>query len=768
MNSPVELSTSTSVRRAVIAAMLAGAACHAGAGERSPATAAASRVAALHAFARLYGVVRWFHPSDAAAVIDWDRFAIDGARRVAAADGRALRTMLAELIAPFAPTVQIAAAGEPVAAAPALHPPGANGLELVAWEHEGYGDSTLISAYASKRRHRPRTVAVPGETFASLWQAVDAAPYRGARIRLRGKLRTANHALGRLWLRVDRGDQRGFFDNMREHPTVGASWQPAEITGTVDADATRIVLGTIMSGGGTVWYDDLELAAEGPGGTWRAIELKDPGFEGKDLQASWSPGTGKAAGGSLAGWNATLDHASPASGEASLRVEPATRVLSDELFADAPAPGEIADVDLGGGLHARVPLVLYSRDGRTIGDDPALARRSQAAPPAAPPAGFDSIAGVADVIVVWNALQHFWPYWSVVAVDWNAELDRALGDALDDRSVTDHLATLQRLSAAAPDGHAGTTCPGDTPHVRPPFVVDSVEGQIIVTATADQAVARGDVVVSVEGHPVAEQLAADQALISGSPQWRLAQALEHLGAGPSGSTLALRVRRDGAERDVAVVRGSPPPRELSHPPIERLDDGVYYVDLERAAMPEINAVMDRLATAPGVVFDLREYPGFSHDVLWHLATQELDFTQGMSIPLLIRPDHGPNAAPTWETSPTLLPPLQPHIAGRVAFVTGARAISYAESLMALVEHHRLGAIIGSPTAGTNGNVAEISEPTGCRTRFTAMRVTRYDGAPQHLVGIRPTIPATRTIAGVAAGRDEVLDKALAYVRTTPK
>ncbi|HEY0479692.1 MAG TPA: hypothetical protein VGD37_19365 [Kofleriaceae bacterium] len=34
--------------------------------------------------------------------------------------------------------------------------------------------------------------------------------------------------------------------------------------------------------------------------------------------------------------------------------------------------------------------------------------------------------------------------------------------------------------------------------------------------------------------------------------------------------------------------------------------GVYYVDLERTAMPEINAVMDRLAAAPGVVFDMRD------------------------------------------------------------------------------------------------------------------------------------------------------------------
>ena len=761
------------LRSGLVTAALVGAACHAGPGQSSlpQATTTSLRVTNLHAFARLYGVLRWFHPSDAAAVIDWDRFAVDGARRViGAGDARALRTTLTELIAPFAPTVHLAAAGEPFADEPALHPAATAGLEVVAWEHEGFGDSSLISEYASKRRHRPRNVAVAGEPFAALWQAVDATPYRGAGIRLRGKLRTAGHGLGRLWLRVDRDAQRGFFDNMRERPMVGATWQAAEIVGKVDPDATRIAFGTVMTGGGTVWYDDLELAAEAPDGTWRAIPIKDPGFESAELLASWSPGTGTSntPASSLAGWNATLDRAGPASGSAALRVEPATQVITDELFADAPAPGETTDIDLGSGLRARVPLSLYSRDGHTIGDDPARARASQSAPRTARPAGYDTTAGIADVIVAWNALEHFWPYWSLVSVDWTRELDRALTDALDDRSMVDHVATLRRLSAAAPDGHAETTCPGDTPHVRPPLVVDLVEGQLVVTATADPVVAPGDVIISVGGRAAAEQLAADEALVSGSPQWRRVRALQQLAAGPAGSPLALRIRRGGAERDVRVTRGAAAPREFSRPAIERLDDGVYYVDLGRATMAEINAVMDQLATAPGVVFDLRDYPNSNHEVLSHLLSREVNATQGIAIPHLVRPDHAATSVPTWETPRTMFPVVPPHIAGRTAFLTGPAAISYAESVMALVDHHHLAAIVGGPTAGTNGNVAEISEPSGCRTKFTGLRVTRPDGTRHHLVGIQPTIPAARTIAGVAAGRDEVLEKALAYVRATTK
>jgi C-terminal processing protease CtpA/Prc len=295
-----------------------------------------------------------------------------------------------------------------------------------------------------------------------------------------------------------------------------------------------------------------------------------------------------------------------------------------------------------------------------------------------------------------------------------------------------------------------------------------IEGQIVVTATADKAVVRGDVIVSVGGRPATEQMAADKALVSGSPQWRLVRACQQFDAGPVGSTVALRLRRGGADLDVTVARGDPMSEQFARPSIDRLDDGIYYIDLSRASMTDLDAVMDRLATAPGVVFDVRGYPSSNHKVLSHLLTRPDDSKAWLAVPHVIRPDHTSTSMPTWETSGWELPVLQPHIGGRVAFLTGPGAVSYAESVMGLVEHYHLGAIVGAATAGTNGNKAEITEPTGCRTTFTGMRVTKHDGARQHLIGIQPTIPASRTIAGVIAGRDEVLEKALAYVRGASK
>jgi hypothetical protein len=111
----------------------------------------------------------------------------------------------------------------------------------------------------------------------------------------------------------------------------------------------------------------------------------------------------------------------------------------------------------------------------------------------------------------------------------------------------------------------------------------------------------------------------------------IARASADFGSGPVGSTMALRIRRMGAELDVTVARGDRMPAQYSHPSIDRLDDGVYYIDLGRARLTEIDAIMDRLAAAP-VVYDMRGYPSSNHAVLSHLLTRADDSKAWMAVP----------------------------------------------------------------------------------------------------------------------------------------
>jgi len=132
----------------------------------------------------------------------------------------------------------------------------------------------------------------------------------------------------------------------------------------------------------------------------------------------------------------------------------------------------------------------------------------------------------------------------------------------------------------------------------------------------------------------------------------------------------------------------------------------------------------------------------------------------MKIPLIVLPDReGWNYQEVgWNLSVAT-----PHIGGRVVFLTDGRAISYAESFLSFVEHYKLGEIVGEPTAGANGNVNSFILPGGFNVTWTGMKVVKHDGSQHHTVGVLPTILFHRTLAGVAAGKDEYLEKALEII-----
>ena len=116
----------------------------------------------LVAYARLFGVVRHFHPSDEVARADWDRLAVAGVSRAEGARSPAeLAQRLQASFAPVAPTVRVFVAGQ--GSPPPAAPGGPKGSEVVAWEHLGVDLGFPGGLFSSKRaRRRVADAAAPG------------------------------------------------------------------------------------------------------------------------------------------------------------------------------------------------------------------------------------------------------------------------------------------------------------------------------------------------------------------------------------------------------------------------------------------------------------------------------------------------------------------------------------------------------------------------------------------------------------------------------
>lgn len=128
----------------------------------------------------------------------------------------------------------------------------------------GYELATVGDAHDGPASARLRFVGPgrdEGPDFATFTQAVDAAPWRGRRVRLRGWLRSEEVESGAgLWMRIDGEGGLLAFDNMSDRFVLGdTDWTRYDVVHDVAPAAEQLVFGVLLTGRGTVWMDSLQL-----------------------------------------------------------------------------------------------------------------------------------------------------------------------------------------------------------------------------------------------------------------------------------------------------------------------------------------------------------------------------------------------------------------------------------------------------------------------------------------------------------------------------
>jgi len=445
---------------------------------------------------------------------------------------------------------------------------------------------------------------------------------------------------------------------------------------------------------------------------------------------------------------------------------------SERVTSEAP-PGKVPDnspdprkpfqADLGGGVSCLVPMALYADAGGTL---PHVAAESKSSTPSLVRySGNDRTTRLADVALAWNIFEHFYPYFDVVKTDWREELRTALTASATDRDETDFVRTLRRMVAKLQDGHGNVVDPAEAVEFTYPVLFGWIEDRLVITAVAAGAegLRPGDVVLKVDGRPSNQALAEAEEISSGAtPQWRRYVAMDRLLN--QNSEITLEVQTQGAEtKSVKLKRNVEFDKinEVRPPKTAELKPGIFYLDLDRIKDEDFKPMLPQLEKARGIIFDLRGYPRVSPVVISHLTDKPVESPRCM-VPIITTPDHT-NIADYSTDGRWKLEPIAPRLTGKIVFLTDGRAISYAESYMGIIEAYKLADIVGEPTAGTNGDINPFTLPGNYTLIWTGMKVLKHDGSRHHGVGIQPTVMVHRTIRGIAEGRDEQLERALAIV-----
>jgi C-terminal processing protease CtpA/Prc len=189
-----------------------------------------------------------------------------------------------------------------------------------------------------------------------------------------------------------------------------------------------------------------------------------------------------------------------------------------------------------------------------------------------------------------------------------------------------------------------------------------------------------------------------------------------------------------------------------------LDGNIGYVTLANIKNEDIPEIKQLFKNTKGIIIDIRNYPSaFTPFTLAPYfvsnSTPFVKFTQGnLNNPGEFTFRAGQNVPKDNET-----------YQGKLVVIVNEITQSSAEYQSMAFKAGDNTTIIGSTTAGADGNVSQIVLPGGLRTMISGIGVYYPDGTPTQRVGIVPDIWVEPTINGIKQGRDELLEKAIEII-----
>ena len=379
----------------------------------------------------------------------------------------------------------------------------------------------------------------------------------------------------------------------------------------------------------------------------------------------------------------------------------------------------------------------------------------------------------------WNVIEHFYPYKQLLDTAWSDVLPGVIRDFEGARHAGDYARAVARLSVRLSDAHAYVAGASYRDVVidegYPPIRVRIVEGVPLVTRIFDSASARaagisiGDVVETVDGVSALARIRALQQFISAStPDARADVAALTFMNGPVGSEVRLGLQDARGQRKAARLERRREDvntlyhRERAGEIVRILPGDVGYVDLDRLTLDMLDSMFRRIARTRAVIFDMRGYPT---GTIWAIAPRLADSPR--TVARLETPLVGHRSpAPSVETFYQTVEPAPPSLRyrGRVLMLMDERSVSQAEHTGLYLKAVSGATFVGSRTAGTNGEITTVSLPGGLTMGFSGQAVMFPDGRRLQRVGLMPDVEARPTVAGIRAGRDEVLEAALGVAR----
>lgn len=378
----------------------------------------------------------------------------------------------------------------------------------------------------------------------------------------------------------------------------------------------------------------------------------------------------------------------------------------------------------------------------------------------------------------WNIIEYFFPYKHLFTKDWSEVLKEFLPQFAANKSPLDYRLTCWRLINSVHDTHASIyrdSILNNWTGMRGPAIeFKTINKKIIVYDYLDdslstfETVKPGDEILTVNDRSIAEirktyepyLCASNAAAADRNFLWRF------LFFRRDDDSLFITYKREGKVNKAIMRLYYHPPFQNGdtwrRPMYELLSDDIGYINIGKIKADSLPAIFKKFRYTKGIIIDIRNYPN-----------EFMPYAMGK----YLKPVHAPF---TRYTGPDYKNPggfkLIGYISngatetdsvetykGLIIILVNEQTQSSAEYTAMALRTAPRATVMGSQTAGADGDISRVPFPGGFYSPFSGLGIYYPDGKDTQGIGIVADITVYPTQKGIAARKDEVLEKAKEYI-----
>jgi C-terminal processing protease CtpA/Prc len=376
----------------------------------------------------------------------------------------------------------------------------------------------------------------------------------------------------------------------------------------------------------------------------------------------------------------------------------------------------------------------------------------------------------------WNIIHYFFPYRYLMDENWNDVLPAFIPKVVAAKNETEYTLAILELIGKIQDTHASVW--GNNPALRKFFGINKapiklvfVNDQPVVTRhiieeSAEKPTLKiGDIITHVNGRSVAK---IKEARLRYTPASNYPTQLRELANSllrTNDSLIQVKIIREGKRvrqtiKTYALDTLKKLEAQSNDSSFRLVSPDIAYINNELLKATHLSKIWPVIKDTKGLVIDIRNYPyNFPiYDLCNYLMAEGYPFVKFSS---------GSVTTPGQFTIKQMLKAgitnKKPYL-GKIIILVNEITQSSGEFHAMAYRTHPNATVIGSTTAGADGNVSIFYLPGGIRTMISGCGIYYPDGKEIQRVGIIPDRVVNPTLQGIQQGKDELLEAAIQLIR----